>query len=123
MAFLLLALALGEPQDSFLGGPHWPALAVACLEGVLTVFGSIWLLSVAQRRWNRSSPTSRALGRSAYAAFLVHPVVLIGLALALRPLPTGAVVKATVVVVGGVALSFGVGRLLVSRVRAVGRVL
>jgi hypothetical protein len=121
--FLLVALALGEPQESFLGAAHWPALTVACLEGVLTVFGSIWLLSVAQHRWNRSSPLSRALGRSSFAAFVVHPVLLIALALVLRPLPAGAAVKAALVVAGGVTLSFGLGHLLVSRVRAVARVL
>jgi len=123
VVFLLFALAVGEPQESFLGGAHLPALTVACLEGVLTVFGSIWLLSLSQHRWNRSSPVSRALGRSAFAAFVVHPVLLIALALALRPLPAGSGVKATLVVVGGVTLSFGLGHLLVSRVPAVARVL
>jgi len=123
VVFLLVALAAGERQESFLGGAHWPALMVAGLEGVLTVFGSIWLLSVSQHRWNRSSSVSRALGRSSFAAFVVHPVVLIALALVIRPLPAGSDVKATLVVVGGVTLSFGLGHLLLSRVPAVARVL
>jgi hypothetical protein len=122
-AFLLVALSLGVPQDHFLGGPHWAAFVVACLEGLLTVFGSIWLLALAQRRWDTWSRHGRALARSAYAAFLLQAPVLIGLALAVRPVPVGALVKAPVVALGGLALSFWLGRLLVSRVRTVGRVL
>jgi hypothetical protein len=121
--FLLVALALGVPQDDFLGGPHPAAFVVACLEGLLTVFGSIWLLALAQRRWDTWSRHGRALARSAYAAFLLQAPVLIGLAVALRPLPVGALVKAPVVALGGLALSFWLGRLLVTRVRAAGRVL
>jgi hypothetical protein len=121
--FLLVALGVGVPQEEFLGGPHWPALVVACLEGFLTVFGSLWLLALAQRRWNAWSRRSRPLARSAYAAFVLQGPVLIGLALLLRPLPIGAEIKAPLVALGGLALSFGVGWLLVTRVRLIGRVL
>jgi hypothetical protein len=113
--FLLVALALGVPQEDFLGGPHWPALAVASLEGLLTVFGSIWLLGVAQQRLGRWTTRGPVLARSAYPAFILQGPVLIGLAMAVRPLPADAEVKATVVAVGGLALSFWLGRLLVSR--------
>jgi hypothetical protein len=122
-AFLLVTLGLGVPQEDFLGGPHWPAFVVAGLEGVLTVFGSLWLLSLAQRRMAGWSRHGRRLARSAYAAFLLQGPVLIGLALLLRPLPVGAEFKAPLVALGGLALCFGLGWLLVSRVRAVGRVL
>ena len=121
--FLGVALAVGVAEDDFLGGLHWAAFTVACLEGLLTVFGSIWLLSLAQRRWDTWSRHGRALARSAYAAFVLQGPVLIGLAMALRPLPMSALVKAPVVAVGGLALSFWLGWLLVSRVRAVGRLL
>jgi glucan biosynthesis protein C len=122
-AFLLTALALGVPQEDFLGGWHWAALAVAGLEGPLTVFGSIWLLGVAQRRLNRWTPNGPQLARSAYPAFILQSPVLIGLALALRKLPVDAVVKATVVAVGGLVLSFWLGGLIVSRLRPASRVL
>jgi hypothetical protein len=121
--FLLAALALGVPQEDFLGGPHWPALVVAGLEGLLTVFGSIWLLGVAQRKLNRWTANGPALSRSAYAAFILQSPVLIGLAVALRPLPADAGVKATVVAVGGLMLSFWLGRLIVSRLHGASRLL
>jgi hypothetical protein len=121
--FLLTALALGVPQEDFLGGPHWPALVVAGLEGLLTVLGSIWLLGVAQRRLNRWTANGPLLARSAYPAFILQSPVLIGLAMAVRPLPADAEVKATVVAVGGLALSFWLGRLIVSRLHPTSRML
>jgi hypothetical protein len=122
-AFLLVALAAGVPQQDFLGGPHWAALGVACVEGVLTVFGSLRLLAAAQRHLDRATRFGRALARSAYAAFLIQAPVLIGLAAALRPVPVPAGVKALTVVVGGLLGCFGLGWLIVSRARHPGRLL
>jgi hypothetical protein len=121
--FLLVALAAGVPQQDFLGGPHWAAFGVAGVEGLLTVFGSLRLLTLAQQHLYRATRFGRALARSAYAAFLLQAPVLIGLAAALRPVPVPAGVKALTVVVGGLAGSFGLGRLIVSRARSVARVL
>jgi hypothetical protein len=123
VAFLLIALAFGVPQDDFLGGPHWAAFVVACVEGLLTVFGAIWLLGLAQRRWNAWPRHGRAWARSAYAAYVLQGPVLVGLALALRPLPMAALVKAPAVAVGGLLLSFGLGWLLVTCIRPLARIL
>ena len=113
----------GVPLEDFAGGRHAPALVLALAEGFLTVFGPIWLLSVAQRRLDRPFPHGTALARSSYAAFLVQGVFLLGLAVALRPVPVVAEAKALVVAVGGVAGSFAAAWLLVSRVPALRRVL
>jgi glucans biosynthesis protein C len=43
------------------------------------------------------------ISRSAYGAFMLQGVVLIGLAIALRPLSLPAKVKALIVAAGGVA--------------------
>ena len=48
--------------------------------------------------------------------------MLIGLAVALRPIPPIAEVKALIVAIGGIAGSFGLAWLLIRRVRVVARV-
>ena len=116
------AFALGDLAD-LPGGWHWVAMSFAAVESVLTVFGSVWWLSAAQRRLGRGSPLRETLGRSAYAAFLVQGVPLLGLAVALRPLPVPAEVKALVVAAGGVVGSFALGWFLVKRMPGVGRIL
>lgn len=112
-AYLGLSGSLGVELTDIIGGFRWEALVFAGLEGVLTVFGSVWLLSVAQRRLDRPLPRGRELARSSYAAFLVQVVPLLGLAVALRPVPVPAEVKALVVALGGVVLSFALASLLV----------
>jgi hypothetical protein len=99
-------------------GLHWAPLTVAALEGPLAVGTSVWLLGLAQRRLDRRpGPLGRAMARSAYGAFVLQGVVLIGLMIALRPLGVPAEVKAVVVAGLGVVGSFALAWLLVTRTR------
>ena len=104
-------------------GLHWPALALAAIEGPLAVGASVWLLGFAQRHLDRRpGPLGRAMARSAYGAFFLQGAVLIGLMIALRPVPVPAELKALAVACLGVAGSFALAWFLISRTR-VGRIL
>jgi hypothetical protein len=102
---------------------HWAPLTLAAIEGPLAVGASVWLLGLAQRRLDRRpGPLGRALQRSAYAAFLLQGVVLIALMIAMRPVGVPAEIKALTVACLGVAGSFGLAWVLVSRTR-LGRII
>ena len=120
---LVASLPFGLGAADILGGAHWAALVVDVAEGLLTVCGCVWALEVAQRRLDRPSRLGPQLARSAYAAFVVQGFVLLGLAVLLRPVPVFAGPKALVVALLGVAGSFALGRLLVTRVGPLARVL
>jgi hypothetical protein len=60
---------------------------------------------------------ARATARLAYAPFMLQGIPLILCALALRAFDVPLEIKALVVAVGGIAGSFGLGWLLVSRTR------
>lgn len=120
---LLVAGLRDVVETELMGGPHALALAFSLIEALLVVFGPVWLLDVAQRRLRGRLPRGTALTRSAFGAFILQTPVLIGLALALRPVDFPAEVKALLVAVGGVALSYGLAHLLVSRVPGADRVL
>jgi hypothetical protein len=123
---LVVAFALGEATGSFdavAGGWTWQSALFVSMEAPLTVFGSVWLLRVAQRRLPRPLLWGPALARSAYAAFVLQAPVLVAMALALRHVPVVAELKVVVVAGGGVAGSFGLAWLLVSRLPVLGRVL
>ena len=122
-ALVVSTEVLDIADERIWGGMHWSALGFAVIEGTLTVFGSVWLLSVAQRRLDRPVRCGAGLARSAYAAFMVQGPVLIGAAVALRPVPVPAEAKALVVAVAGVGGSFVLGWLLISRVPALARIL
>jgi hypothetical protein len=121
--FALTAAVEGDDDVVFETGVHRAPLLLAAVEGPLAVGASVWLLAVAQQRLDRSPGRfGRAMARSAYAAFLVQGVVLIALMVALRPLGVPAELKAVTVAGLGVAGSFTLAWLLVSRTM-LGRIL
>ncbi|MGE5829171.1 MAG: acyltransferase family protein [Micromonosporaceae bacterium] len=121
-SFLFLAGAL-DKVDEAIGGWGWMAAVFAVIECTLSVYGSVWLLATAQRRLRRPIPQGALLGRSAYGAFVVQTAVLLGLAVALRPVPLPAEIKAVFVAAGGVTGSFALAGFLIRRVPGVARVL
>lgn len=121
-ALLAVAGATDSAEDAF-GGLHWLGVVFVVIEAMLTVFGSVWLLSVAQHRLRRHHRFGPALSRSAYAAFMLQTVFLLALAMALRPIDVPAEVKALLVAVGGIVTSFGAAWLLITKVPGVSRVL
>jgi hypothetical protein len=123
MAVLLTIAGFRDRVDPLMGGWGWPALVFAAVEAALTIFGSVWLLAVAQRRLDRRIRWGPVLSRSSYAAFILQTPVLLGLAVALRPVALPAEIKALLLAAAGVATCFALAWWLVSRVRVLARVL
>ena len=123
MATLLMVVGLLDAVDDPLGGWNGAAVAFAALDAVLTVFGSVWLLSVAQRRLERRYRWGPLLSRSAYGAFMLQTLFLLGFAIALRQVPLPAEAKALIVAIGSVTCSFTTAWLLISRVPGASRIL
>ena len=123
--FTAVGAAIGGLEASTWGeGWHWDALAFAAFESGVAVFGPVWLLGASQLHLDRPFHwIGPEVSRSCYGAFLVQGLVLTALAVALRPVPFPAELKALLLAVGGVAGSFVLGSLLVSRVRPLQRVL
>lgn len=74
----------GMGKTNFGGGYTWPAILYAMWEPFVA-WGLIaaWLL-VFRGRMNRPSPFWSWLNRRAYAVYIIHPVVLVGVALLFR---------------------------------------
>jgi hypothetical protein len=113
---------LAADARPFVGGWHWQAAVLACIEASLVVFGTVWTLGVAQDHLRGESRLWQRSARGAFAAFLLQVPVLITLAIMMRPIAVPAEVKA--LVVGGIAvpMCFWLGWLLVDRTR-VGKLL
>ena len=123
MGVLLAVVASADAVESALGGWSWAAVAFAVIDAVLGVFGSVWLLGVAQRHLDRRHRWGPLLSRSAYGAFMLQSVFLLGIAVVLRPVDAPAEVKAAIVAAGGVVLSYAAAWLLIARVPGMRRVL
>ena len=82
----------------------------------------LWMLEWCRWHWNHGGLASRVLGRASYAAYVVHPPIVVVFAIALRAAPLPVEVKFLVVAAAGVAAAFTVGW-LATRSRMLARVL
>lgn len=115
MALLANVHDLAAASPPYLGGAHWQAAQLAIVEATLTVAGSVWLVGMAQRHFSGAGEVVTRADRASYAAFVLQNPILVGLAVALRPLSAPAEVKAPIVAVLGVCLCLLIGHLLVTR--------
>jgi fucose 4-O-acetylase-like acetyltransferase len=125
MPAILLAgdfFAGGAAEDRFLGGWHWQAAAASLTEGVLATCVSLWAIAYFRHHHNQLRPLARRMAPAAYGAFIAHPPVLVGLALAIQPAPIPAELKFACVLAGGVAGSFALAA-LAARIRPIARVI
>ena len=98
----------GELTDALHQMP-WQGIAFALAYGVVSISFSLWCLSWFHRRWTGHWRWSQRAGRASYATYLLHPLVLTGVMVALSWLPGGPAVKLFLVVVTGVPLCFLAG--------------
>lgn len=113
---LLIAGGFGEgdaQRDPFAGGLHWQAAGTSLVEGALAATLPLFLIGWSREHWAGQGPLLRELARTAYGAFIIHPPLIVGLALALDQAPIPAEVKFAVVLAGGVAASFGLTALVI----------
>jgi fucose 4-O-acetylase-like acetyltransferase len=103
---------LGYAMELYLGGVTWQSGLLAAIEGVIITTASLWVVDLFQRRFDRQGPLARQLARSAFAAFLVHQGVLVGLVLGSREVGAAPEVSYVAVASTGIAISFLVGWLL-----------
>jgi fucose 4-O-acetylase-like acetyltransferase len=84
---------IGAGKANFSGGLSWPAILYACWEPFVA-WGLIaaWLL-VFRERMNQPSAFWAWLNRRAYTVYIIHPAVLVGIALLLRGWVAPALVK------------------------------
>lgn len=84
MPLAILLARMSKSPVSFAGGLSWPAIVYAFWEP-LVAWGlmAAWLLAF-RARMNRPSGFWDWLNRRAYAVYIIHPFVLVGVALLLR---------------------------------------
>jgi fucose 4-O-acetylase-like acetyltransferase len=117
---LLGSLENSEPFD---GGLTWQSLLFSTWGALYCTAISLALLAAFRRFFDRQGALGRRLARSAYTVYLIHPLVLVGLALSLRGLALDPLLKYALVAPLALALCFGIAHQLVHRLPLAGRVL
>jgi fucose 4-O-acetylase-like acetyltransferase len=117
---LLGSLENSEPFD---GGLTWQSLLFSAWGAVYCTAISILLLGVFRRFFDRQGGLGQTLARSAYTVYIIHPLVLVGFALAVRGVALDPLMKYLLAAPLAVALCFGIAHLLVRRIPLADRVL
>jgi surface polysaccharide O-acyltransferase-like enzyme len=121
-ALTLMAMQFGLDGERLFGGGSWESLWFAAIEGVLVVSIPFWLVDLFRRRFPNQGSLAREMSRAAFAAFLFHQLILVGLVLASRSTTWPPEIDYLVVSALGVAGSFLVGS-LVLRVPGISKIL
>jgi glucan biosynthesis protein C len=99
----------GEAErDLYAGGWHWQAAGTSLVEGTLAATLPLFLIGWFRVHCNRQGRLLRRMAPRAYGAFVVHPPLVVGLALILHRVALPAQAKVALVLVGAVAGSFAI---------------
>ncbi len=121
MLIMILVTLTGADMEPFAGGGTVLSLVLALLEGVLIVSMAFWLIDLFRRRFGRQGRITLAMSRAAFAAYVLHQLVLVLLVLASRLVGFPPELEYMAVSVLGVGFSFGLGWLAL-RIPAIARV-
>jgi len=109
--FMVFGLATGTLND-FMGGLHWQALVMAVWEAFLVVGMCLGLLVLFRQRWNRQGRLAKGLAGSSYTVYLIHPLVIVSVALAFSTMALSPLLKFGIATLLGLPLSFLVALVL-----------
>jgi glucan biosynthesis protein C len=92
---ILYVLVAGPQGDTSaaLGGLHWQALLYAVWEQLVGAGMAISLLYIFREKFNRQGSLAAAMSASAYTVFIIHALVVVGVALLFRGYPMHPLLK------------------------------
>ena len=101
-----------EDVSPYMGGVHWQCFAYALWEQFVGIGIIIVLLVLFRNRFNRQGKLAKAMSDSSYATYIIHPLVVVFLALAIRNVKMFPLLKFTLTVLIAVPLSFALGNIV-----------
>ena len=113
IGFAGLGMTIKEDADFELGlgGFQTPALVYALWEHLWCVGMIVLLLGIFRRRFAGQGPIAQSAALDSYATYLLHPVVIVALAIALQYLPLPGMGKFLLFTPVALLASFAVGHL------------
>lgn len=102
----------GEMDPRAAGGFNLLSLAYSLWEGFIGVALVVTVLVWARNRLNRQGRVLRAMGAASYAVYVIHPLIIVPLAILLSPIRLDLGLKFLLVAPVAVVLCFLVGHLI-----------
>jgi fucose 4-O-acetylase-like acetyltransferase len=115
-AIILLGGAARGQFDRYAGGLYWQSAVYCTWESLFCVGTCLGLLTWFRERFNRQGALARFLSANAFAVYVFHAPILVGLALAMRGWIGPPFEKFLALTAAGLVASFLVAHLLVRRI-------
>ena len=109
----VIKIVTGCTLESFSGGGSYQSFLSATWEQVTGLSIMVAMLGYGREKWNQQSALLKNMSRSAYAAYIFHPLILISLAMLCIPLAIDPVLKLLIVAPLAVTFTFILAGLLV----------
>jgi len=109
----VLKTITNSPPEAFRGGLNWQSLLYSLWEQFTGLSIILALLSRSRRIWNEQSHLLKNMSRSAFAAYIFHPLFLIGISLLMRDLALDPAIKLLMAAPTAVVATFLFAGLLV----------
>lgn len=124
VAFVLLfpVAFFGGLEGQFLGRGYWQSAVYALWDSITAVGLSLGAIVLFRRVFNGSGRVGRFLAQQSYTVYIIHSLVLVGLAVALRDTGLPNLLKFGLVAGIGVVLCFAVAA-IIRRIPGVSRIL
>ena len=101
-----------EDVSLYMGGLHWQCLAYAVWEQFVGIGMVVALLVMFRKRLNRQGKLAGALSASSYAVYIIHPPIVVLVALALRNITLFPLLKFALAALMVVPLSFALANVV-----------
>lgn len=98
-----------SPLESFQGNSTWQSSLAAIWEQLTGISIIMALLATAKFKWNYTTPLLKSAARAAYATYILHPLVVVVVALVLKPLQIEPALKFLIAAPVVVPMSFLLG--------------
>ena len=111
-AFIYLITNSSVGLEPLMGGLHWQAVLYAFWEqmaGVMIITALLWIFS---RQFNSQGPVTHAMAGDTYTVYIIHPVVLILLSMALASFIIPQLAKFALVLALAITCSFLLAHLI-----------
>lgn len=116
LPLLVLGGALEENVDPYMGGLYWQAALFIIWEQLFAVSVSLGLLVWFRERYNRQGALETKLSDNAFAVYVFHPPILVGIAVLMASWPISNIFKFLILVVTGTLLTFAISEFGARRV-------
>lgn len=118
----LLKIVTHSGFDVFMGGVSIQSFVNSMWEQLLGLSLIVGVIALFKQKWNDQSRFMREMSRSAYAVYIIHPFILVFIALLFKETVMAATTKFLITGSLSVVLSFGFGFLL-TRVPLINKVI